>query len=178
MHQSTLIFGLLLASLINTTNSWAETSFKGDVQSYQSANSRFAPPPVSFLDAEDKPHFLTDYPDQVLIVNLWASWCRTCLAEMASLQRLQQQLGTNARLLTLNQDLNDSAQIQQLLHRLNAGQLPAHRDIDGRLGFAMGQTLLPTTIFIDAQGRISGQLIGPAKWDSPEALALINSLHL
>ena len=32
---------------------------------------------------------------------------------------------------------------------------------------------LPTTLLIDAEGRIAGGLEGPLEWDSPEALDLI-----
>ncbi len=177
MRRAFPLLLLLCCTAALVTSAWAETTFQGHVQPYKPAQTRIASPPVSFLDVNSQPKFLADYSGQVLVVNLWASWCPTCLAEMASLQRLQQQLGDDTRLLTLNQDLDNSNQVQQLLNRLNAGSLPALRDHEGRLGFAMGQTLLPTTILIDSQGRIAGQLIGSAEWDSPAALALIDSLH-
>jgi thiol-disulfide isomerase/thioredoxin len=186
LHRPTLA-GLLVMILAGATLSQAETidtekiDFTGHVQPYQTANNRFAPPAVEFLNDSEQPRTLADYAGQVLIVNFWTSWCPTCLSEMASLQRLQQQLqrsGSPAQVLTLNQDLGDHDQIRQLLRQLKTEQLPAMRDPDGRLGFALGQTLLPTTILIDSQGQVAGQLIGSADWDSPSALALINSLHL
>jgi hypothetical protein len=33
---------------------------------------------------------------------------------------------------------------------------------------------LPTTVFLDTNGKEVGRLVGTAEWDSPEALVLIN----
>ncbi|MEH6473269.1 MAG: TlpA disulfide reductase family protein [Halopseudomonas sp.] len=178
MRQLILIAGIMLYTLLGATQSSAETTFQGYSQAYQPAQEKFDPPAVSFIDADEQSHLLSDYPGQVLLINFWASWCRTCLHEMASLQRLQQLAGDNVKVLTLNQDLSDSGEIKQLLAKIGAEELPAHRDLNSQLGFALGQTLLPTTLFIDSNGRVAGQLIGPAEWDSPEALALIESLRL
>ncbi|MEH6824673.1 MAG: TlpA disulfide reductase family protein [Motiliproteus sp.] len=182
MRRHTFTFWLVLAGLISTPfispYSSAETLFQGHSQAYQPALTRFPPPDINFLDAQNQAHTLADYPGQVLVINFWASWCPSCLHEMASLQRLQDVAGARVKVITLNQDLTDSTQIQQLLHRVQAGQLPSLRDPDGRLGYALGQTLLPTTFFIDSNGQVAGQLIGAAEWDSSEALALIQSLHL
>ncbi|MEH6649717.1 MAG: TlpA disulfide reductase family protein [Motiliproteus sp.] len=164
---------------LTQTETSASHNFSGHVQPYQTPRNRFEPPAVTFF-AEQKPLQLSDYKGQVLIVNFWASWCPTCLSELPSLQRLQHQLqraGSNAQVLTLNQDLNNHQQIFEVLSRYQAAQLPSHRDLNGRLGFALGQTLLPTTILIDSNGYIAGQLIGSADWDSPQAMALIASLE-
>ncbi len=169
---------ILALTAILTSNSQATPPFQGHVQPYQPALELLSPPPIPFIDEQGRPRLLAEYVGQAVLVNLWASWCSTCLSEMASLQRLQQQLGESATLLTLNQDLTDSDQVRHVLERLGAVELPAFLDIDGRLGAALGQTLLPTTLLIDSQGRIVGQLVGSADWDSPAAMALINSLHL
>lgn len=178
MRLHTLVFLLVLASLMRTPYSRAETLFQGHSQTYQAATTRFLPPVISFLDIDNQAHTLADSPRQVLVINFWASWCPSCLHEMASLQRLQDIAGERVKILPLNQDLADSVRIKQLLRQPQAGRLPTLRDLDGRLGHALGQTLLPTTIFIDSNGLIAGQLVGPAEWDSPEALALIQSLSL
>ena len=34
---------------------------------------------------------------------------------------------------------------------------------------------MPTTLLIDREGREIGRLVGPADWNSPEALALIKA---
>jgi len=91
---------------------------------------------------------------------------------MASLQQLQQQFNpADLRVVTLNQDLPQSAPVRALLDRYGAGQLPAFRDPGSRLGLMLGQTLLPTTLIIGTDGRLLEQLTGPLPWDSPEAVA-------
>jgi len=96
---------------------------------------------------------------------------------MASLARLQQQFPDQAlRVLPLNQDLDDPAAIKQLLTQYDAGSLPAYRDPDSRLGRALGQTLLPTTLVIGPDGTLIDTLIGPAEWDDSHLVTKLQQL--
>ncbi|RDE18145.1 TlpA family protein disulfide reductase [Motiliproteus coralliicola] len=166
----------LLLLLCLPVSGWAQIDFHGHVQAYQALEERVAPPAIAYIDSDNSSRQLSELQGKPVVINFWASWCPTCLSEMASLQRLQQKLGDRARVLTLNQDLLNPGEIAELLNRVGAPQLPLARDINSRLGFALGQTLLPTTILLDADGKVAGQLIGSAEWDSPQAIALIDSL--
>ncbi len=54
--------------------------------------------------------------------------------------------------------------------------LAIYRDPKAAAGRALGALGLPTTVVIDQGGREVGRLLGPAEWDSAEALALLRSL--
>jgi thiol-disulfide isomerase/thioredoxin len=55
-----------------------------------------AAPAESFeywLVGDDSKHSLEQHRGQVVLLNLWATWCAPCLAEMPDLSRLQDQYG-------------------------------------------------------------------------------------
>ena len=121
---------------------------------------------------------LEDFRGQVVVLNLWATWCAPCRHEMPSLDRLQAQQG--------GPDLQVAAAVGRPRRAradrglLRGGRHPASRrsiatrkDAAGR---ALGALGLPTTVVIDQAGREVGRLLGPAEWDSAEALALLRSL--
>lgn len=47
----------------------------------------FDAPDLGLLDLSGQRHVLSDYAGQVVLVNLWATWCPPCIAEMPNLQR-------------------------------------------------------------------------------------------
>lgn len=46
----------------------------------------FASPELTLTDIDGVTHSLADYRGQVVLVNLWATWCPPCKAEMPTLQ--------------------------------------------------------------------------------------------
>src|SRR6185503_14541252 len=51
--------------------------------------------PIKFQDAEGKERTLADWRGKVVLLNLWATWCLPCRKEMPSLDRLQNELGSD-----------------------------------------------------------------------------------
>lgn len=86
-----------------------------------------------------------------VVVNLWASWCGPCRAEMPVLAAAQQR-ETGVRFLFVNQG-EPARAVQAWLQREG---LPLHDvwlDPASAFGPAVGSRGLPTTLFLDAQGR-------------------------
>jgi len=50
------------------------------------AQANFASPELTLTDIQGVTHSLSDYQGQVVLVNLWATWCPPCKAEMPTLQ--------------------------------------------------------------------------------------------
>lgn len=93
-----------------------------------------------------------------LVVNLWASWCGPCRAEMPTLAEAQQR-EPGVGFLFVNQGESASAVRAYLVDQ----DLPLREvllDRGSRLGAAVGSRGLPTTLFYDARGRRIGAHFG------------------
>ena len=138
------------------------------------ADSPRAFPQAVFRDAEGADLPLENFRGRVILVNLWASWCPPCKEEMPTLARLQTlQGGEDFQVVTIAVEEAEAAGLRAALQRLGASNLPAYKDPDRRLFAALGARGLPTSVLLDRQGQEIGRLSGPAKWDSPPALRLI-----
>lgn len=106
---------------------------------------------------------LAAYRGRVVVMNLWASWCPPCRAEMPDLQRLYAAYRSK-NVVVLGVDQGESAQ------RVNAfaGSLGIHYPIlldqqqqYGRVYAALG---LPTTVVVDANGVVARGFDGPLSY--------------
>ncbi len=86
-----------------------------------------------------------------LIVNLWATWCPPCRAEMPLLARAQRD-HPEVLIVLVNQGESEAA-IRSYLARERLELQQLWRDPASALGPALGSGALPTTVVFDAQGR-------------------------
>jgi thiol-disulfide isomerase/thioredoxin len=138
----------------------------------------FTPPrPVAdaaFKDGAGRELNLAAFRGRVVLVNLWATWCVPCRAEMPSIDRLQGALGgSDFTVVAISQDRAGAAKAQAFLDELGIKHLKLYIDDSMRSARQFGATGLPVTFILDRQGREVGRLIGPAEWDTPEAMRVI-----
>jgi thiol-disulfide isomerase/thioredoxin len=136
---------------------------------------------LGVLTPEGEPHPLSNHAGKVVLLNLWATWCVPCRAEMPALDRLQAAKGgPDFEVVTVNIDTGDPEKPKAFLEEIGTTGLPDYRDprmaffneLKTR-GLAFG---LPTTLILDRGGCQVAALHGPAEWDSPEALSLVDAL--
>ncbi len=129
---------------------------------------------VTFEDGNGKSKSLADFRGKTILLNLWATWCAPCKAEMPSLDRLQSQLGSDKfEVVALALDRKGRNAAQAFLDDTKSGNLKLYIDPTVKAGARLNVVGLPATVLIDTQGREVGRLVGPAEWDSPAAIALI-----
>ena len=123
---------------------------------------------------------LSEFRGKPLIINMWASWCGPCRAEMASLERLAwlDPAGHFAVIGISTDDYPDQA--RTLLAKANA-TISQFIDTQLQMEHMLGATHLPLTVLIDANGRIIDKIYGAREWDAPDSLGLIDKrfrIHL
>jgi thiol-disulfide isomerase/thioredoxin len=131
-------------------------------------------PQTAFTDESGRSLTLADFRGRAVLLNLWATWCAPCVEEMPALDRLQARLGgPDFAVVALSQDRQGAAVVKPFFADKALTHLTVYLDPKGALGSDLAVRGLPTSVLIDRQGRIVGRLEGPAAWDSPAGLALM-----
>lgn len=107
-----------------------------------------------------------------LIINVWASWCGPCRAEMASLDKLSKRYGGKAfKVIGISTD-DYPEKAYDFLERAGIG---FENFIDTRLELEnmLGANRLPLTLLVDAQGKVLAKHYGARDWDSAETRQMI-----
>ena len=114
---------------------------------------------------------LESYRGRVVLVNFWATWCPPCVEEMPSLERLHRALGGEG-LVVLGVSVDqDGAALESFVRRAGV-TFPMLRDPGGRGPTAAWRTTgYPETFVLDGTGKIVRKIVGPARWDTPEAIS-------
>jgi len=130
-------------------------------------------PDYTLTDSSGKELQLKSLKGKPFLINLWATWCAPCIAELPTLNAIANRADMNVKVVTISQDLGDPAKVQQFLDQKGFAQLPAWVDAKGDLAMQYGAQTLPTSILYDAQGREVWRFVGGHDWSSPEAQKLL-----
>jgi thiol-disulfide isomerase/thioredoxin len=134
-------------------------------------------PDLHFQDAAGKPLRLADFHGKVVLLNLWATWCIPCRAEMPTLDRLQAQLGgPGFEVVAVSIDRGGMKAVDPFFREIKLVHLARYLDPSGEAAGHLGVLGLPTTLLIDPEGHELGRLVGPAEWDSTEMIAFLRKV--
>lgn len=131
---------------------------------------------AKFKDGDGKPLALKDWRGKVVLLNLWATWCAPCRHEMPALDRLQGMLGSeNFEVVAVSIDRKGVDAAQGFLDEIKTQNLKTYIDQTSKIARDVSAFGMPTTILINRDGKEIGRLIGPAEWDSSEAVDLLKA---
>lgn len=135
---------------------------------------------IAFQGPDGSAKKLSEFRGKTVLLNLWATWCVPCRAEMPALDRLQGQAGgENFEVVAVNIDTARLERRKAFLDSVGVSKLAFYADPKADVFQTLKQagkvTGLPTTILVGADGCELGLMAGAAEWDSPEALALIRT---
>jgi thiol-disulfide isomerase/thioredoxin len=108
-----------------------------------------------------------------VLINLWATWCAPCVAELPALDRLAGVLDGKVRVLTVNQDTGQPEKAGQFLKERGVTRLEPWLDREGDLAFHYEAPSLPMTVLYDSSGREVWRIAAPKEWGDAGTLALI-----
>lgn len=136
-----------------------------------------APAPITFTDKNGTPHQLAEFLGHGMVINLWATWCVPCVAEMPALAALARTLAPDdIAVMPLSSDRGGLAKVQTYFDEHHISGLPILLDPKGSAGEAWGARGIPTTLIIDRLGRERARAEGAANWATPAAAELIRKL--
>ena len=117
-------------------------------------------PDFTLTDLNGKSVHLADLRGQVVLVNVWATWCPPCRAEMPMIQAAYAQYGAQGfTVLAVNQR-EDQQKVAAYMQE-NDLSFPALLDLDANVGALYQARALPSSFFIDKAGVIRGVYRGP-----------------
>lgn len=115
-------------------------------------------------------------PGKVMVLNVWGTWCAPCRRELPSLQRLANQLGEDGYEVVgvaLDHDLHH---VREYLNDRGI-TFRNYLDVDSsQTSGILGITAVPSTLFVDARGRVSKIVFGPREWDDAEIISELRML--
>ena len=121
----------------------------------------FAAPDFSLQDASGETVTLSELRGHPLIVNVWASWCPPCRAEMPAMQRVYQDYrDAGLEILAVNAANQDQTEAALAFVEQNGLTFPILFDEVGSVSQHYQVRALPTSFFIDAQGIIQEIVVG------------------
>ncbi|MEX0833507.1 MAG: TlpA disulfide reductase family protein [Actinomycetota bacterium] len=94
-----------------------------------------------------------DYRGKPLVINFFASWCPSCIAEMPDFEQVHQELDGKVAFIGISQQDASGASIE--LARQTGITYPAGIDAAGRFFNATGSQGMPVTIFVRSGGEIA-----------------------
>lgn len=148
----------------------------GAMAKLQTPDPPRAEPDAAFLGPQGQTLHLADFKGQVLVVNLWATWCAPCVQEMPTLAKLQTAFaGQPVKVMAISLDSADQKDAAQRFI-LKHGPLVFYQDPQYALPFSLDPRPqgVPVTLIFDKNGRERARLEGGADWSSAEAQAVLN----
>ncbi|MFJ7157037.1 TlpA family protein disulfide reductase [Streptomyces sp. NPDC101118] len=123
-------------------------------------------PAVAGDDLDGKSASLATFKGEVVVVNVWGSWCAPCRAEADGLARLSGRVrGDGVRFLGINTRDRDRSAAREFVRAHGLG-FPSIHDPAGELLLRFPPSLLnpgaiPSTLVVDRRGRIAAAIGGP-----------------
>lgn len=119
---------------------------------------------------------LSDLEGEVVLLNIWATWCGPCEQEMPSIQRLYDRMASEGlRVLAVSVDQADSDRVRRWVEERDLS-FPILHDRSGRIERTYQTTGLPETFLIDHRGEIVYKIIGGEEWDHPSHIERVRRL--
>jgi peroxiredoxin len=186
--SAALLTGILLFLFVRALPDAMKSAHNGELAARSSACEALNPTPVNaalgklpvaapdftLKDYQGREVKLSSLRGQVVLVNFWATWCNTCVIEMASMERLvEKERGKNFRLLAVSVD-DDWAAIRKFFAKGTPLDvlLDTSRDVPKKWGTEQ----FPESFLVDKDGTIRYYIVSNRDWSAPSVSACIDAM--
>ena len=156
------------------------------------ARGRFLPvevgstaPEVAATDLRGRPVRLSQLRGEVVLLNIWATWCGPCQQEMPSMERLYRTLrpeglrmvavSIDAKAGQPDPDGRPGGDVAAFTREFGLS-FDVWQDPSGAITRDYRTTGVPESFLVDKRGKIVKKVIGATEWDDPATVALIRRL--
>ncbi len=176
VRQQWMVVGAVVVALVG--GALAASWYLGDELFRVSVGS----PAPSFeartvMEAEPRTKTVADYRGEVVLLNIWATWCIPCRTEMPSFQRLHEELAPEGlRVVAVSVDDRGARDaIREFVDEMELTFEILH-DERGAIQRQYHTTGVPETFMIGRDGVIRRKVIGAIEWDTESNRAIVRQL--
>lgn len=130
---------------------------------------------AEIISTDNKIHRLSDYKEKIIMLNLWATWCPPCRAEMPSMEKLYNDF-KNKNFIIIAISLGEDLSTVNKFLKKNQFSFPIFIDNKNEVAQTYSTGSIPTTYLIDKEGNIIARFIGGVDWYSTDSIKLIDAL--
>ena len=146
----------------------------GEMEKFVYSKNQINPFNIFWFDLGGVKTRLNKQKGKIVLMNFWASWCRPCIKELPSIDKLSAELESSEfKSLVINIDKRNRENSIRMFEGLGLDNLEYLYDSDGYLTSLLNVDVIPTTIIFDENGIEIGRLIGEANWNSKDVLRFL-----
>jgi len=133
-------------------------------------------PDFTLKDLNGVEKSLKEFRGKVVLLNFWATWCSPCRIEIPSMVELYKKYKDRGlEIIGVNLDKLGKSDVEKfsLEHKIN---FPVLLNPSGNIAALYGVVALPTTVFLDRNGKIKGRISGAVDWTAEANLKTVELL--
>lgn len=136
----------------------------------------FMAPAFTVRNLDGNLETLADYRGQIVILNLWATWCGPCRIEMPGFEKLYRRFRSGGlTILGVSLDKGNDKAVEDFVREYNLS-FPVFLDDKGEVERLYKTFTIPTTYVIDRSGRVVFKVDGAKNWQSEETFRSVEFL--
>ena len=156
---------------------FAASRLLGDQLYPVSVGSKAPPFRAATVDAAPRTQTLADYKGQVVLLNIWGTFCLPCREEMPAIEKLHQAMAAQGlKVVAISMDDPGFEEKIRAFVKEFGLSFQILYDPSGRIVNDYQTTGVPETFVIARDGIIRKKVIGASDWNSPSNRALIAQL--
>lgn len=171
-----IISPIILVLVIFAITFFQRISTSETLQKVEPPKKGLPAPDFKFSNLEGQEVALSDLKGKVVFINIWATWCPTCVEEMASMQRLYDRFkGSNFEILAISIDALGKQVVAPFMEK-HGLTFPVLLDPTGKIKKLYLITGVPESFIVDKNGILVLKVIGPQNWIASEVVMFFEDL--